>query len=670
MGGNITSAISAARQSLGTFSRSLAVVQENIANAATPGYARQRVSIAPIVTPGHAASQGIELQRVESLRSNLLDLQVSLGRQQQAQLQKTTEIFARIEPGFRLDGGGLNDALDGLFASAGRLSTNPADSNLRRGFKDSADAFASATRRLHTDISRQQVDLETEARGVARQISSIAEQIAQLEAKRSRGEGSVPNPAIETQVQQKLEELSGLVGFTTQRQRDGALAVIAGATPIVTGVRSRSFSVTLDADGLHVINDVGQDVTASLEGGGGRLGAILEAHNQTLPALTADINRFAKTAADQVNRQLELGVDLAGQPGAPLFEYDESAVSGSGRTAGATGAATPAPPPSVTVDFSNGLTGSVSANLDSFFVAAAASAGVSAGDTASVRLVSADGAIDRTLTTAPLGGSETAADLAIRLNDQVALAPELAGLVTFSDEGGQLKVVLSDRAKQGFTLSATTSNPAFTTGLEAGATLGGQSAEEIAAALNAEVALNPALDAARVRFVAVNGELRFDADVAFDYAVTDADPAATGFASGLDGASDRAGGANAAGSITVSDIALSQIAAGTAEAPNSADNLLAIEALAARPLVDDLSLSEFFSGIVSSVGEQSEAANSDLAVQSEVTAAAVNLRDSFSGVDINEEAIEMLRFEQGYSAMLRVIQTLNQLTDEVLQLAR
>ena len=48
----------------------------------------------------------------------------------------------------------------------------------------------------------------------------------------------------------------------------------------------------------------------------------------------------------------------------------------------------------------------------------------------------------------------------------------------------------------------------------------------------------------------------------------------------------------------------------------------------------------------------------------------VTLRDSFSGVDVNAEALELLRFEQGYSAMLRVIQTLTQLTDEVLQLAR
>jgi flagellar hook-associated protein 1 FlgK len=367
--------------------------------------------------------------------------------------------------------------------------------------------------------------------------------------------------------------------------------------------------------------------------------------------------------------QLGRGVDAFGSPGSPLFAYTETAVTGSGRAAGTAGAAAPAPLPSVTVTFSNGLTGSITADLDSFFVAAAPPSGASAGDTASVRLTSANGAIDRILTTAPLAGGETPADLAVRLNDQVALDPQLAGLVTFSDSGGALKVVLSDQAKQGFTLSAATSNPAFTTGLEAGATLGGQSAEEIAAALNAQIALSPALDAARARFTAVAGELRLDADVAFDYAIADSDPSATGFASGLNGAAGRAGGANAAGTIAVTDIALSGIAAGSAERPGSADNLIALGELASAQLIGVDTLNSYFAGIVNSVGQQSEAAITSLETQTQVTAAAENLRDSFSGVDINEEAIELMRFEQGYSAMLRVMQTLGQLTDEVLQLA-
>ena len=54
--GGLVSALGAAQRSLSTISRGLAVVQENIANAATPGYARQRVDLAPIVIPGSGIS--------------------------------------------------------------------------------------------------------------------------------------------------------------------------------------------------------------------------------------------------------------------------------------------------------------------------------------------------------------------------------------------------------------------------------------------------------------------------------------------------------------------------------------------------------------------------------------------------------------------------------------
>ena len=65
-------------------------------------------------------------------------------------------------------------------------------------------------------------------------------------------------------------------------------------------------------------------------------------------------------------------------------------ATGSGRTAGTTGAATPSPPVSVAVTFANGLSGSITATLNSFFVGTAAVSGASAGDTVTVNFTSAD----------------------------------------------------------------------------------------------------------------------------------------------------------------------------------------------------------------------------------------------------------------------------------------
>ena len=206
---------------------------------------------------------------------------------------------------------------------------------------------------------------------------------------------------------------------------------------------------------------------------------------------------------------------------------------GSGRTAGAGGSSTPATPVSVQVDFSNGLTGSITANLNSFFVASAAPNSAGAGDTISVTFVSEDNSINETITTAALAGGENAAAIATLLNNQITANANLNGKVSFSDEGGNLKLVVSDTAGQGFTFTSSNTG-SVVTGLESGGTLGGHSAEEIAAALNVQVALNQSLVSAGVVFTAESGEVRVKGNTKFDITGTDS-AQGTGFVSGLSG---------------------------------------------------------------------------------------------------------------------------------------
>ena len=206
---------------------------------------------------------------------------------------------------------------------------------------------------------------------------------------------------------------------------------------------------------------------------------------------------------------------------------------GSGRTAGTTGAATPSPAVSVQVDFSNGLTGSITANLNSFFVAGSAPSGAGAGDTVSVTFISEDTTINETITTVGLAGGDDASAIATLLNDQITANANLNGKISFSDEGGKLKLVVSDTAGQGFTFTSSNTGTVVT-GLEGGGTVGGHSEEEIAAALNAQVALDSSLVSAGVVFSAVDGEVKVRSNTKTDITTTDS-AQGTGFVSGLAG---------------------------------------------------------------------------------------------------------------------------------------
>ncbi len=211
---------------------------------------------------------------------------------------------------------------------------------------------------------------------------------------------------------------------------------------------------------------------------------------------------------------------------------------GTGRIAGTTGAATPNPPLGVGLSFAGGLNQTIFADLPSFFVAAAPPTVPAAGDQVTVVFTPTDGSPGGGIT-ATLAGGETTAQIAAALNAQVASTPQLAGKFTFLDQGGNLKLVESDTAGVGFNFTASATG-GLVTGLESGGTIGGLSAPEIAAALNAQVALEPSLSSARVRFTAVNGEVQVDSDADTTFTVLDF-ARGTGFASGLAGTHQVAG---------------------------------------------------------------------------------------------------------------------------------
>lgn len=666
---NLLSSLQAASANLGAFGLALGVVQNNVGNATTPGYHRQRVFLQalPFVVSG-GQSGGVKIDHVESLKDSFLDFQVVSALQDKTYFEKLTQTLSQIEPNFPLSGElSIGAAADGLFHSFQALSTSPGDVNLRQQVLSSARTLVTSIHTAYTGVTGERATLDQEAGGVVSKINSLATEVAELNKVLLQPGVNADQSAVQTRLTQVLEELGTLVDYRLITQGDGQLALVLGAgTPLVSGVFAFPLISAPTGPKLEIRDQQGNDVSGSIQGG--QLGAILQARNTNIPDYLTQLDQFAGTLADAVNEQLASGRDLSGVAGKPLFQYSSLAFTGAGRTAGVTGAATPAPPVSVDVTFSGGVTGAISANLDSFFVAPAAPAGLATGDKITVNFASADQSLRASITTVGLTAGDSTATIATRLNDQIALQPQLAGKISFVDQGGVLKILESDTVGQGFTFTASTSNPAFTSGLESGGTLGGHSAQEIAAALNQQVALNQNLLEAGIRFSAVGGEVKVDGNTSFTATVTD-NAQGTGFVSGLAG-TFTAGGSPAAATLAVTGLANREIAAAAASAPNGNDNALALAGLASQSLVGGFTFNQFYGRLVSEVGQDASQAQASFTTQQQILLEAQNLRDSLSGVSLDEEASKLIEFQKAYEATARVITVLDGLTGTVIDLLR
>lgn len=226
---------------------------------------------------------------------------------------------------------------------------------------------------------------------------------------------------------------------------------------------------------------------------------------------------------------------------------------GAGRTPATAGAALPSPPVGIGLSFTGGVDGVISADLPGLFLAAAPPGVPAGGEQITVRFVSVDGKIDRTFTTASLAGGESTAQIAAALNAALAADPEIAGGFAFSDESGKLKLVQNDSLGVAFDFTSSATG-GLTTGLESGGRTGGYSAEEIAAALNAQVQANPALATAGIVFRAADGEIQVDGEADFTFTAVDFDRG-TGFVSGLAGSHNVGGGRSADVFGVLSDLA-------------------------------------------------------------------------------------------------------------------
>jgi len=664
---NLLATLNAATNSLGVFAQALAVVQNNVGNATTPGYARQRVFLeaSPFVVTG-GQSGGVTLDRVESMRDRFLDVQVIAALHNKAYYEFLSQALNKVEPSFPLSGElSVGATVDELFNSFRALAVSPSDLNLRQAVLTAANNVATSIRSSHAGVTDQRATLDQEAIAVVNKVNALAREAADLNYRMTQLGLSSGNSAVETRLTQVLEELAGLVDYRIVRQQDGSPSlVLSGGAPLVTGSTPYTLTANPKASRLEILDHRGIDISANLAGG--QLGAILTARNSRIPSYLAQLDQLAGAMADAVNAQLANGRDLGGLVGRPLFQYNSLAYTGAGRTAGTAGASTPAPPVSVALTFSGGLAGSITANLDSFFVASAAPAGLGTGNTITVNFTSADRTVNTSITTAPLTAGDTTATLATRLNDQIALHPVLAGKVTFSDAGGRLKVVLSDTFGKSLQFTASTNNPGFTSGLESGGALGGHSAEEIAAALNAQVLLNPSLSAAGVRFLASGGQVRVDGSVPFTFTGTD-NAQGTGFVSGIAGL-HTAGGSPAASTFAITNLAVREIAAASPASPGGNDNALAIAALGAQPQVGGFTFNQFFARLISLLGEDTRAAQSAFQTQRQILLEAENIRDSFSGVSLDEEAARLVEFQKSYQATTRLITVIDSLSDEVMRL--
>lgn len=305
----------------------LAVTGQNITNASTPGYTRQRVEITT-QTAGVSGSDfqggGARLDAIARITDAFATNQIRLDTSLFSELDALSGQIAQVEGMLLDETSGLDVALQGFFSALQTASSNPSDLPNRQLVLSSATSLAQRFQGLHERLNDQLANVTGVLESAAARVNEIASSIAELNfrisALDSNNETGSSNSLLD-QRDELLRQLSSYVSVNTNVQHDGQVSVFIGkGQPIVLGADASQLEVTPKGE-IAIRPDARSErliITSALQGG--EIGGVLEFRDQVLLPSMNQLGRLAHAVAASVNEVHRSGIDLAGEMGGLLFQ--------------------------------------------------------------------------------------------------------------------------------------------------------------------------------------------------------------------------------------------------------------------------------------------------------------------------------------------------------------
>lgn len=314
--------------------RALATAGHNIVNVNTEGYTRQRVelgSLKPQAFGNGFQGKGVEVTNVRRLVDQFLVNQVRVTATNNANVESFHEFASQIDRILGEADAGAASAMNGFFDSMQNVADSPASTPARAVLLAQAGEMTDRFNALAGHLENLDRAVNTRIKQVVSDVNDMAQAIAELNEtivlETGKAQGKAPNDLLD-QRDQLLDQLSRMVGIETVMQEDGAVnvtigngqALVVGQTVMTLGaVQNPEDSSRLEVAYLLQGNEV--VISDSLTKGD--LGGMLRFRDEMLVPTRNDIGRLAATLAVSFNEQHQAGMDLTGALGTDFFSLTE-----------------------------------------------------------------------------------------------------------------------------------------------------------------------------------------------------------------------------------------------------------------------------------------------------------------------------------------------------------
>ncbi len=613
------------------FQRALDVTSHNIANVNTPGYSRQVVNFTARAGTGTGVGyvgSGTQVSSIERIYDALQIEQLQISTTGYSRFNTMSNLSSRIDVLLADPGTGLSAGLQSYYNAMQDLTNDPSSIPTRQAVIGEAQGLAFRFQSLDGQLDDLEGEVNARLELAVKDINRIATSIAAVNEKiaLTRGSSSSPSDLLDERDNLVLQ-LSAQVSVTTSVQDDGTLSVFIGSgQSLVLGGEARQLGITGAEFDLSRATITYQGATGNTvldtHSTGGNLGGLLDFRSRILDPARQSLGQTAIAFAATINSQHAAGMDLRGNLGGDLFSVD---------------------PPTISTSSNNTGSGTATASISDL----AALTGVD-------YVLEFDGSaysLTRTdlNTSVTLTGAGTPADpfLGDGISIVVAGAPAAGDrLLIRSSHGaaGSIQSIVTD--PQVIAVAAPT---------RSSASLGntGNANVSFAAVVDAS---NPALLTSSV--IEFTGPATYSINGAGSFPYVDGSPIV------INGSSIEISGQPAVGDQFT-------VEANYGAFGDNANGLLMANTQSVGILDGGaISINESYSRLVSSVGSTTYQAKAGLEAQGVVLKNAEDAVLSTSAVNLDEEAANLIRYQQAYQAVAQVVAVASTLFDSLLNATR
>lgn len=296
--------------------RAFDIIGNNIANAATEGYHRQRLELVPAkpIFDGKLSwGTGVDILTITRQINQFIEKQLLVQKGISGHTEQELAILKSIESVFGEFTGssGLNDAISAWFNTMKDLVAHPTELIYQRQFVTAAQALSNYFQHIGTAISNMRDQVATFITDTVQSINTLTGSIAELNKKIHEMEisGAIAHN-LRDQRDKLISNLAELVGIETTARDHGVVDVAIGNIPVVMGA-----NVVQIESGYSSVQSIGicakgSNVYRPLDGG--RLGGLLSAHNELILGVAQRLDNLAYAIISNVNKYHVQGVGTSG----------------------------------------------------------------------------------------------------------------------------------------------------------------------------------------------------------------------------------------------------------------------------------------------------------------------------------------------------------------------